>query len=101
MATTRDWDKHRYLKFKGERLKDLPLGGNQNQFYKDNNLWHLKGKYYGLHINKLPLTYLNWIINNFNNEFRQLAETELYRRYHQLTPKVGGPDSNTAVQNPA
>lgn len=55
-------------------------------FFKDNSIWHLKGKYYGTHLHKLPLDYLGWIIDNHQQgEYRQLAEAELYRRYNILS----------------
>jgi len=59
------------------------LGDN---FFKDNMIWHLRGKYYGTHVHKLPLDYLCWIIDNHSTgEYRQRAEDELYRRYSELS----------------
>ena len=81
-----DWSKHTTLKLKGEARKELPAGGYQNQFYKDSNLWTLKGKYYGTHIHKLPLNYLSWLIDNFTTgSHRQQAIDELYRRHNELS----------------
>jgi hypothetical protein len=81
-----DWSKHKANKDKGEYLQNLPVGGGQYRFYKDNNLWTLKGKYQGSHIHKLPLNYLDWIVNNFKDcEAKQQAIDELYRRYAELT----------------
>ena len=55
-------------------------------FFKNNNLWHLQGKYFGIHINKLPLNYLCWIIDTqlhpTKRQYREIAEAELYRRYN-------------------
>lgn len=47
-------------------------------------LWSLKGKHYGKPIKTLPLSYLEWVIDNFGSApHRQLAEKELRRRYEQ------------------
>ena len=55
-------------------------------FYKDNNIWHLRGKHFGTHIHKLPLEYLGWIIdNNLGSQYKEIAESELYRRFHELS----------------
>jgi hypothetical protein len=65
-------------------FEQMPYGGDN--FYKDNSIWHLRGKYYGIHIHKLPLNYLNWVIDNHSTgEYRQRAEHELYRRYAELS----------------
>jgi hypothetical protein len=87
-----NWSKHKQLKIKGDAYKELPIGGSQYGFYKENNLWTLSGKHQGTHIHKLPLNYLNWVIDNINSgTYKQQAIDELYRRHNQLTPKVGGP----------
>ena len=80
-----DWSKHSFNKAKTDAYKELPKGGSQYQFYKDNNLWTLPGKYQGTHIHKLPLHYLDWLIQNFKDgEAKQQAIDELYRRYQEL-----------------
>jgi hypothetical protein len=95
-----DWSKHKHLKLKGDAFKDLPIGGYRNNFYRENNLWTLTGKYLGTHIHKLPLHYLNWAVDNLKSQqHRQQAIDEIYRRHGQLlTHKVSGPDNNTAVE---
>lgn len=88
-----NWSKHKQLKQKGLVYKELPAGGSQYGFYKENNLWTLSGKHHGTHIHKLPLHYLNWVVDNLNSgSHRQQAIDELYRRHNELlTHKVGGP----------
>lgn len=80
-----DWSKHRYLKLKGETFKDKPIGGTSKSFYLENKLWHIKGKYYGTHYGKLPLQYLNWVVDNLDGVAKQLAIDELYRRFAKLS----------------
>lgn len=83
MAKAINWSKHKQLTLKGDMLRDLPKGGSQNTFYKDNNLWTMRGKYYGSHIHNLPLHYLNWLVDNFDSgSYKQAAIDELYRRYN-------------------
>jgi len=66
-------------------LKQLPAGGGSKSFYEENKLWSLKGKHYGTHIHKLPLHYLNWVIDNLNSgTYKQTAIDELYRRHNEL-----------------
>jgi len=89
MAQKRDWTKHNYKKLRSEFLSEQPVGGSRHQFYKNNNLWTLPGKYQGTHIHNLPLHYLSWLIDNFRDgEAKQQAVDELLRRYQTL-------DSNT------
>ena len=45
-------------------------------------IWSLKGKHYGKSIESLPLSYLDWVIDNITGIHRELAEKELYRRYN-------------------
>ena len=67
--------------------------------YDDNQLWSLLGKHYGIHLSKLPVNYLGWILDNSTSiKHKAIAETELRRRYNELTPKVGPPDYNWAVE---
>ena len=67
--------------------------------YDDNQLWSLHGKYHGIHLSKLPVNYLGWILDNSTSiKHKAIAETELRRRYNELTPTVSGPDLNTAVE---
>jgi hypothetical protein len=76
-------DSH-FQSIREKTFEQLPYGGYK--FFQYNKIWHLRGKYHGTHIHKLPLGYLNWIIDNHNQgEYRQIAEDELYRRYHQLS----------------
>jgi hypothetical protein len=73
-----------YQSIREKTFEQLPYGGSN--FLKDNNIWQLKGKYLGTHIHKLPLQYLNWIIDNHSTgNYRQQAEDELYRRYAELS----------------
>ena len=53
--------------------------------FKNNNLWAVKGKYYGTHLSKLPNNYLFWITENFTGTHKEIAESEIYRRYNNLT----------------
>jgi hypothetical protein len=54
--------------------------------FDDNKLWSLKGKYHGVHYSKLPLSYLEWILDNSNSgKHKGIAENELYRRYNELS----------------
>ena len=53
--------------------------------FKDNGLWAVKGKYYGIHLSKLPNDYLFWITEKFTGIHKDIAESEIYRRYNQLT----------------
>ena len=66
-----------------------PSGYSTAAFFKDNNIWHLKGKYFGTHISKLPLDYICWIVDTQLHpakiQYRECAEAELYRRYSKLT----------------
>lgn len=65
-------------------FEQIPYGGKN--FFKDTGIWHLRGKYYGIYTHKLPLNYLNWIIDNHSTgEYRHLAESELRRRYALLS----------------
>jgi hypothetical protein len=48
--------------------------------YKKENRWTLFGKYYGTEIDKLPQSYLTWIIENRQDKYKELAEKEFYRR---------------------
>jgi hypothetical protein len=48
--------------------------------FKNAGLWVLKGKYYGQPVNKLPLDYLNWIINKFPGIHAGIAKKELQSR---------------------
>ena len=72
-------------------LKQQPVGGSSKSFYKNSKLWHIAGKHYGTHIHKLPLHYLNWVVDNLSGDAKQTATDELYRRFAELTHKVGGP----------
>lgn len=54
--------------------------------FDDNLLWSLSGKHYGVHIHKLPLNYLMWILDNSTSgKYKGIAENELYRRYNELS----------------
>jgi hypothetical protein len=58
--------------------------------FDDNNLWALHGKYYGIHIGKLPTDYLFWISDNSTSgKYKSIAEGEIYRRYRELTNTEG------------
>jgi hypothetical protein len=54
--------------------------------FDDNKLWSLRGKYYGIHYTKLPLHYLEWVLDNSTSgKHKGIAESELYRRFHELS----------------
>lgn len=53
--------------------------------FEKSNMWSLRGKYYGTYINKLPNDYLFWVVDNIKGIHKEIAEGEIYRRYHQLT----------------
>lgn len=72
-------------------LQQQPIGGSSKSFYKNNKLWHIQGKHLGTHYSKLPLHYLNWVVDNLKGDAKQIATDELYRRFAELTHKVGGP----------
>ena len=48
--------------------------------YKAENKWTLFGKHYGTPIDKLPQSYLIWIIENIQGKHKELAEKEVFRR---------------------
>jgi hypothetical protein len=48
--------------------------------YNQENRWTLFGKHYGTEIDKLPQSYLTWIIENRQGKYKELAEKEFYRR---------------------
>jgi uncharacterized protein (DUF3820 family) len=48
--------------------------------YKTENKWTLFGKHYGTPIDKLPQSYLIWIIENIQGKHKELAEKEIFRR---------------------
>ena len=78
--TILNWNKHRFNKVDTSTL----VGGSDYKFFKDNNLWTLKGKHYGTHIHKLPMQYLFWITENITGSHKQQATDELYRRAAEL-----------------
>lgn len=66
---------------------------NQGSYYlnfDEDKLWSLKGKYYGIHYSKLPLHYLEWILDKSKSgKHKGIAENELYRRYNELSNTKG------------
>ena len=51
--------------------------------FESSKLWSLRGKYHGTHLNKLPTDYLFWVIDNIKGIHKEIAEGEIYRRFHE------------------
>lgn len=51
-----------------------------------NTLWPINGKHKDKKLKQLPLQYLGWVIDNFQQNSRgyKLAEQELESRYHNM-----------------
>ena len=60
-----------------------PQRANFGTFIKS-DVWALKGKYYGQSVHQLPLSYLGWVLDNITGIHKEIAEKEIYRRYHNL-----------------
>lgn len=90
-----NWKKLQYqsiIKKTGKKDKqDRQRKGDFYIFVK-NNLWALKGKYYGVPLNKLPDNYLYWVIKNLEGLFSDMATNEIVRRKAKSAQKVGRPD---------
>lgn len=55
------------------------------KYLKKTGIWTLKGKYFGHHISKLPLSYLEFIIDKFKVEpYTTQAIVELNRRFKEF-----------------
>lgn len=74
--------------------KDKHVRARKGDFYIfiKNNLWALKGKYYGVPLNKLPDDYLMWVLKNIDGLFGDIATNEIVRRKSLSVHKVGRPD---------
>lgn len=57
------------------------------EYVREEGVWMQKGKYFEKPINKLPLDYLEWVIENpkMRTHFKKQAQDELRRRYEELT----------------
>ena len=90
MARSQNWQQvqqqHKIYKEKDKQRQNWDYRAEDNAALRRNQLWSVKGKHYGKHLNELPLNYLGWIIDNFENEslHRQIAAAELQRRYKEL-----------------
>ena len=84
-----NWEKlHQQSKAQSAQEQERFENSYKADFHMFNKagLWSLKGKHYGKPIKTLPLSYLEWVIDNFDSKLhRQLAEDELRRRYNSNT----------------
>lgn len=69
------------------------------QDFESSNRWSVPGIHFGKPLDQLPIKYLFWILDNFDQgKHRQRAEGEIYRRYHETSDTQGGrAGSNSAV----
>jgi len=74
------------IKFSEQKRRALARIGSEqvhndlHHHYNRETRWGLFGKYYGTEIDKLPQSYLIWIMENRKDKYKELAEKEFYRR---------------------
>lgn len=63
---------------------------NRRDWQRRNQHTWLLGKHYGKKINSLPLNYLIWVSETFNegNPHKAKADNELLNRYHKQNKKL-------------
>jgi hypothetical protein len=83
-----NWEKiHQQSRVQSTKEHERFENSHKQDYYifLESGLWALKGKHYGKSVKSLPLSYLDWVIDNVSGIHKDIAEIELRRRYEKLS----------------